>query len=502
MIHSFVKRILAGELIWSLAGNFFVQALNFVTFLFLARILGPGPYGIFGLAAVALAFAWSVLVDGGSEYLVRAPSITHGHANASFWPQLGLALVLGVTMAIGLRHLALAAGEAELARLVSWLSAVPVLYALTGTQRALLQRALRFRVLAGCSFASALLGGGVGIAAALHGAGAMSLALMMLGQSGSLAVLLWGFAGWSPTLAFHRGELRDVLTFGAHMTSAQLASLAELQGSRLVIGVTAGPVGLGLFTMGWRVVEVISTLLLTPVTQVAAPALAALQHDRAAFARRLAGFMRLTMVLALPAYAGLAVTAPIMVPALFGPQWNEAIVPLQILCLLGVGWAASFPLNAALVSTGLMAERTRVSLLGLGVVVLGSGTAAILGLGVPAMAAVMVIRQAIVLPAFALPLARRGYLETRALAGDVARIALSTGLMLTAVLTVSHEVPLSGQPAVVLAVATGAASYAAAILLLARAAALDALRMLLPVRPLAAAGHRPHAVGGKAGATA
>jgi O-antigen/teichoic acid export membrane protein len=247
--HRALRRILAGELIWSITGNLAVQTVNLAAFLVLARLLGPAPYGILGLAAVALAFSWTVLVEGCAEFLVRAPSISPGHANAAFWIQLGLSLVLGAAMAAGLHHLALATGEAELVRVVPWLSVIPVLYALAGTHRALLQRALRFRLLAGCSLASAALGSAVGVTAALRGNGALSLALMMLCQCGSLAGLLWCLAGWRPGFSFRRTELGQVLSFGGHLLTASLAGLAELQGNRLLIGLSAGPVGLGLFTM-------------------------------------------------------------------------------------------------------------------------------------------------------------------------------------------------------------------------------------------------------------
>jgi PST family polysaccharide transporter len=481
------KRVLAGEIFWSLSGNLAVQVVNFAIFLWLARLLGPEPYGIVGFAAVALAVAWSILVEGGAEFLTRAPSLSRGHANAAFWLQLGLSLPVVAMMVIGLGALAHRAGEPELGQVVSWLAVVPFCYALAATHRALMQRALRFRALAVCSFASALAGGTVGIAAALQGKGAMSLAWMMLTQSGSFAGFLWLIAGFRPTFHFHRGELRDVLGFGGHMVTAGLLSLAELQGSRLLIGLSAGPIGLGLFTMGWRIVEVISTLVLMPVTQVAAPTLAALQHDRAAFAQRLGGFMRLALILALPAYAGLLVMAPIMIRPLFGPQWDDALVPLQILCILGVGWAVSYPLNAALMSMGLMAHRTRVSLLGLAVTAVGVGTTAWLNLGVDAIAAVFVMRQIVVVPAFCLPLVRRRLLRIGALASDVGRLLLSTVLMMSFVLAANHWLPGEGMAAVLLGIAIGATTYAAAILVLARETAHDASRMLLPVQSRTAA---------------
>src|SRR4029450_5060465 len=129
-----------------------------------------------------------------------------------------------------------------------------------------------------------------------------------------------------------------------------------------------------------------------------------------------------------------------MVPALFGEQWQEAGLPLQILCLLGLCWAVTFPLDAGgvgsgdvggrgrVVSSGHVAVRARISLLGLGVVALGSGASVFMGLGIDAIALVVVVRQALVIPAFGLVLARGGHLDIRPLGADLLRIALSTGL--------------------------------------------------------------------------
>lgn len=482
---STIRRIFAGELIWSLAGNFSVQALNLIAFLSLARILGPEPYGIVGLAAVALSFAWSILVEGSAEFLVRARTVSKGHINATFWLQVALALVLSSGMAIGVSRLAAATSEPELARVLPVLCGVPLLYALASAQRALLQRALRFRLLAVCSLVSALVSGVVGIIAALEGAGAMSLASMMLVQWAILAVLLWRFSDWRPSLAFSITELRDVAAFGGHMVVANLAGLAELQGVRLLVGLMAGPTGLGLLTMGWRIVEVISMLVLGPVIQVAVPTLAALQHDRPAFRRKLTGFLRLTVFLSLPAYTGLMLVAPVMVPLLFGAQWAEAVLPLRVLCLLGIGWAVSFPLDAAIISTGQVAWRTRLSICGLGVVLGGSVIAVALGQGLATVTLVsmaLVLRQAVVIPLYVAALSRRGLLALHGLVEDLLRIAASAGLMLAVVLAAERLVALPEPLALPVAIGLGAAVYVAGVLALARDAARDAMRMLLPFR--------------------
>ena len=66
--------------------------------------------------------------------------------------------------------------------------------------------------------------------------------------------------------------------------------------------------------------------------------------------------VRLLTVVLFPLIAVLAITAPEVIPWMFGPQWSEAVVPTQILC--GAG-AATLVIDA--VGTTLMTGLWQVS---------------------------------------------------------------------------------------------------------------------------------------------
>jgi PST family polysaccharide transporter len=72
--------------------------------------------------------------------------------------------------------------------------------------------------------------------------------------------------------------------------------------------------------------------------------------------------VRLLTVVVFPLLTGLAITAPVVIPVLFGARWEPAIVPTQLLC---AGGAATLVINAA--GTALMATGRPRAMLGYGV---------------------------------------------------------------------------------------------------------------------------------------
>jgi O-antigen/teichoic acid export membrane protein len=72
-------------------------------------------------------------------------------------------------------------------------------------------------------------------------------------------------------------------------------------------------------------------------------------HDLFALRRRM---VRLLTVVLFPLLAGLAITAPLVIPWVFGPTWQPAIVPTQLLCAAGASTIVIDAAGATLMATG------------------------------------------------------------------------------------------------------------------------------------------------------
>jgi PST family polysaccharide transporter len=124
--------------------------------------------------------------------------------------------------------------------------------------------------------------------------------------------------------------------FGASVMGINLLNFANRQMDHLLVGYFLGATALGFYTVGYRLVRILLDLLPHALMPVALSAFARLQFEpprlRAAFYEA----TRLMALVTFPAFAGLALVAPEMVPVLFGEKWLPSVPVLQALVPIGL----------------------------------------------------------------------------------------------------------------------------------------------------------------------
>jgi PST family polysaccharide transporter len=116
------------------------------------------------------------------------------------------------------------------------------------------------------------------------------------------------------------------------------------------IGRVLGPASLGLYSLGFRIPELLILNLSVVAGQVLFPAFAAL--DRDALGTAYLTSLRYTLMVALPAAASLAILAEPLTLALFGDAWSGAISATQVLTLYALGVAIGIPAGSAYKALG------------------------------------------------------------------------------------------------------------------------------------------------------
>lgn len=476
-----LKRPFATNLAWAAAGSWSREVINFCVFLALARLLGPRTYGIMGMVGVATAIANVLLFDGLADFIVREKQLTPEHVNAVFWIQNAVASAFSFAMIAGSPAFARLYGEPEIARIMPVMAVLPLLYALSGVPASLLQRAMHFRRLTIRSF-SAVAGGIVGVGLALTGSGVWSLVFMSVTQWSVICITLWTASAWRPGLNVERRHIVDVLQFGGNAIAVKLLIIIDQQLPRFVVAASLGAVSLGFYTMAWRIVEVISLLVLSPIRQVALPTFAAMQENRSRLRAGVSAIVELTAAVSLPCYVGLLAVAPVLVPVLSGRSWNGTIIILQLFSLFGIGWALFYSCDSAMVVIGQMRWRVRFTLLS--VVLLAAGLAVSYNRGLTAIALIMVAREVISGVVFFGALWRHGLVDKLDLIRRVAPFASAAAIMLVAVVCWQNLLSTSLKGPVLLAssAAIGAAVYSLGVLALGRYTTAQILEIVLSLR--------------------
>ena len=311
------------------------QALSLVVFIVLARLLVPEDFGLVALAMVFVALAQLVVDQGLGDALIQRREITADHVDTAFWVAVATGILLTVATILLAAPIAAAVGEPELASILQVLSITFVLSAFTSIPIALLSRELAFRLLAIRAVASIVGGGVVGIGMALAGLGAWSL----VGQQVAAAVLsvmtLWAATPWRPRLHVARAEFNELFSFGVRVVGSDILGFVSRNADNLLIGVFLGPVPLGIYAVGYRILDTSQRMLINVARKVIFPAFARLQHDEARMARAYLRVTRSGSALIVPAYVGLAIVAPELTVLLFGATWTESGPVASILFLSG-----------------------------------------------------------------------------------------------------------------------------------------------------------------------
>jgi O-antigen/teichoic acid export membrane protein len=326
------------------AGQVVTFALHFGSIAVLARLLGPGDFGVVAMVTAVTGFMALFGDSGLSLATVQRERITHAQVSTLFWINLGLGVALAaLTAALG-PALAWFYGEPQLTAITAALAGGFVLRGLGVQHQALLRRNLQFPRLVLVSTFGALAGYTAGITAALRGLGHWSLVVQALVMAGATTLAAWLACPWRPGAPARDPAVAGMAKFGGAFTGSTVMNYLLRNFDNLLVGWYWGASALGYYSRGYAIMMLPMGQLNGPINQVALPALSRAQSDPEKFARGYFQGVTLLAGVSLPACVLLMTCAEPFVLTVLGEKWRD-IVP--ILLALAPAAALSTITNAA-----------------------------------------------------------------------------------------------------------------------------------------------------------
>lgn len=328
--------------IWNYASFGLGKGMVFITTAILARFLTPDDFGTVAFATIAVTYL-SILKDLGlGPALIQRRQHIEEAASTVFTLNLLLGTVLTL---IGLAAAPLVAAffhEPLITPILRWLSLTFVLNALGAIHLVRLQRELEFRLKLIPDLGRAVVKGGVSIGLALAGYGVWALVIGQLAGVVAGVILSWIVFPWWPRLAIDMKLARRLLNYGLSLVGVDALTVATDNLDYLIIGYAFGNTALGIYTLAFRLPEL---LVLNPLWVMAAaifPAYATVQDQPEVLRRGFLVTMRFVTILTVPLALGLVLAADPLVRIAFGEQWLDAIPIVSILALFVLVRAISF----------------------------------------------------------------------------------------------------------------------------------------------------------------
>ena len=319
---------------WFTGAKLVSEALQFVAAVALARLVSPADFGNAAVALIFLPLSVILTYEGFGSALVQRKLVHAHHFEAATLTSVVAGLALSLLTYFLAPIVAAPIFSDEIARLIQLVSPVFFLAGLGTVPRAHLSRKLDFRTISVIETASLVLGAfaAVGLAVAGHGADSIVLGGVLATASTSGLLLL---AAPFAAPRWRRREFGEISRFGAPASAAGVLSVAITNVDYVVLAarLSAGQVGIywRAFQLGVLYQDKISGIML----RLAFPIYSRTRdmdemkklHERAT---------RIHGAIVVPLLAILIVTAPDLVPLVFGDAWKPAVEPTQVLAVAGM----------------------------------------------------------------------------------------------------------------------------------------------------------------------
>jgi lipopolysaccharide exporter len=321
----------------SFGGN---KLFVFASTLVLTRLLSPADFGVVAAALAYMAYL-EVLLDLGLSAAVvyRQPESRSRTVSTAFVLNMGACLVLGVLNFVFAGTVAQFFHAQDGTEIFRLLSVYILLRGVGAIEEALLMKDMRFREKGIADLVRAFVRGALGIVLAFAGLEARALVLAFLCAELAGVVTTTVMTRFRPSLRFDRGTAVTLLRYGAPVAALALLSELGVNSDYFVVGHVLGPTALGLYTIAFRLPEMLLSNVYWMFSSVAFPTFTKARVSGVrAFRDASMNALRLLTLFAFPVAAGLALVARDSILVLFSEKWSGATTAMELISLtIGLG---------------------------------------------------------------------------------------------------------------------------------------------------------------------
>ena len=309
------------------------KLLNFVATLILARLLVPEQFGLIAYCTIVIQYLDIVNSAGIGSALVARKDKVEEAANSAFLANIFLGFVSYGVAYVAAPAIASFFKTDEIIPLIRVLALVLPAGGLGVVPSAMILRGLRFRTKVIPNLARNLTKGIISIVLAMLGFGVWSLVWSQIAGEVIATIVLWWLAAWKPSWKFDRSTTLEVLTFGLHIISVDLAGQIQNNVDYIIIGRLLGATLLGIYTFAYRVPELAIRSFDTVIGGVLFPLLAQVQADNAFLKKAFLSYIRYISLFTFAIGIGTAIISRLFVETFLSAKWNETILPMAFLSI-------------------------------------------------------------------------------------------------------------------------------------------------------------------------
>jgi PST family polysaccharide transporter len=344
----------------------------------LARLIPPAEFGRAAIVRLVPMLTVVLLFEALGTLLVQRSEVGQGLLRTT----IGLSLIIGTALSLFtffvvplIADPVFGSATTDLVRI----TAPTFLLAAIGiAPRVILQRRLDFRRLTLASVSALAIASVASVALALAGLGAEAIVLGGVITVGVESLLLFSFAP-APRPAVRRRWAVEIIRFGFPASLAGLAYVARRNIDYVILGAQFPAQTVGYYFRAFQVGAEYQARL-TAVMRLTMFPIFSRASDIATMRDVRRKVLRVNALIAAPLLTAFVITAPVVIPLVYGKTWTPAVVPAQILSLAGLSLALLAGTEALILAAGRPQLLFRFNVAFLAAVAVAAGTSSFFGL--------------------------------------------------------------------------------------------------------------------------
>jgi len=328
----------------------------------LGRLLDPKDFGLVGMVMAVIGVFDLLKEFGLSTASVQRVNVTDQQISALFWINMLVGAILALLTLAVAPFMVTFYHEPRLLAVTSVLATGFVFNAVGVQHSAVLQRQLRFTILAAIDISALLMSTGIGIVMALNNCGYWSLVAMTISSPIVFSLGVWLCSGWLPGPPSKGAGIRSMMRFGGTATLNGLVVYMAYNLEKVLLGKFWGAETIGIYGRAYQLINIPTANINAAASGVALAGLSRLQEDPARLRNYFLKGYSLLLAMTLPPTILGAIFADDLILIVLGPKWKDAIPIFRLLVPTIFVFGIINPLGWLLTALGLVVRSLKVGL--------------------------------------------------------------------------------------------------------------------------------------------
>lgn len=316
---------------WMLLARLCVRSIGFVSTIILARLLLPEDFGLVAATMVLVAGLEAVSEFGFQVFLITKQDSEDAHYDTVWTLTILRGVFIASILFIGAPIFSEFFEEPRIVEICYWIALATLVSGFINPGFINYQKELRFfrelMWMVGTKLTSFV----VVIVLAFMWRDYWALVAGIITNHAARVLFSFVLHPYRPSLGLKR--ISDMAGFSGWMMLNSIVMFLRNRGDRLILGKFLGMGALGIYTVAFELVDLISTEVIAPIRRVLLPGFSRVAPDRKKMGELFVDTTALLVMLITPLSVGLSLVADPIVRLALGNNWLECIPLMQILCI-------------------------------------------------------------------------------------------------------------------------------------------------------------------------